>query len=124
VNSYKPPELNVYDVRLSYFSSVVKNNRGKKTFFTSSRETSVFNRLPCQGSVLEAFRRTKPDKTRAFCKTNQVLPAILFLEIENWTCSRTRLVLSQVLRFLRLKPCETAFFSGCCSETEVSEQRY
>jgi hypothetical protein len=28
----------------------------------------------------------------------------------------------QVLRFFRLKLCKTVFFSGSCSETEVSEQ--
>jgi CTP:molybdopterin cytidylyltransferase MocA len=40
------------------------------------------------------------------------------------TCSITRLVISQVLRFFRLKPCKTASFNGNCSETEVSEQLY
>jgi hypothetical protein len=34
------------------------------------------------------------------------------------------LVSEHVLRFLRLKPYETAFLSGSCSETEVSEQLY
>jgi hypothetical protein len=37
-----------------------------------------------------------------------------------WTCSITRLVIEQVLA----KCSAFCFFSGCCSETEVSEQLY
>jgi hypothetical protein len=43
---------------------------------------------------------------------------------EDWTCSITRLVISQVLRFFRLKPYKTAFFNGSCSKTEVFKQLY
>jgi hypothetical protein len=37
-----------------------------------------------------------------------------------WTCSTTLLVVEQVLQ----NALHFAFLSGCCSETEVSEQLY
>jgi hypothetical protein len=39
-------------------------------------------------------------------------------QIRHWTCSLTRLVIEQALQ----NTPHFAVFSGCCSETEVSEQ--
>ena len=39
-----------------------------------------------------------------------------------WTCSITRLVISQSPQFLALRATKPAFFSGMFSEAEVSEQ--
>jgi hypothetical protein len=49
---------------------------------------------------------------------------VILIGLNLLTCSITRLVIEQVLRFFGLKPCKTAFLSGCCSETEVSEQLF